>query len=301
MRDSRSFGQILRGYRRGLGLTQENLAEKLECSVEAIKQYEADKFRPRKERAEKLAEVLELSKKERAEFLRLAHQRPNKSEASDNTDRTDQGSSSTSNTIQLEQNLLPSVKPIYKQKWLWILPASIVLALGLAAYILRQAGIIQDKATVAVPISLASPVSSPSSTTPAPSALPSGIEKFLGANCQQHDYAIGQDHTIIEVCAWINLDYDKHRLRGRAMLKYVEGPPASLTIPIVRLKQDGSTVRSNSKKPMTYTEPSIESYTELLDCGEGGPVTSEVVAVVLYQDGQQGEYTIASKGVEPHC
>ena len=37
MEDSPSFGRILKDYRKALGLTQEQLAEQVSCSIETIK------------------------------------------------------------------------------------------------------------------------------------------------------------------------------------------------------------------------------------------------------------------------
>jgi predicted ATPase/DNA-binding XRE family transcriptional regulator len=67
-----SFGQRLRGLRRDLDLSQAEIADKGGCSVNTVRKLESDERRPSRELATRLAEVFELSPRERADFLRLA-------------------------------------------------------------------------------------------------------------------------------------------------------------------------------------------------------------------------------------
>jgi transcriptional regulator with XRE-family HTH domain len=76
MQDPPSFGDILRGYRKAHDLTQEELAERIDYSVETIKKVEADTLRPSKGLVGKLIDVLHIDKDEQATFLRLARRAP---------------------------------------------------------------------------------------------------------------------------------------------------------------------------------------------------------------------------------
>src|SRR6266851_5494607 len=67
-----SFGQRLRGLRRDLDLSQAEIADRGGCSVNTVRKLESDERRPSRELATRLAEVFELSPRERADFLRLA-------------------------------------------------------------------------------------------------------------------------------------------------------------------------------------------------------------------------------------
>src|ERR1700704_893641 len=67
-----SFGQRLRGLRRDLDLSQAEIADKGGCSVNTIRKLESDERKPSRELATRLAEVFELSPRDRTEFLRLA-------------------------------------------------------------------------------------------------------------------------------------------------------------------------------------------------------------------------------------
>lgn len=72
MRESTTFGQYLKKLRRGVGLTQEELALRAQCSGETIRKVEAGKRRPAMSLAQKLATVLQLDDGERTDFLQLA-------------------------------------------------------------------------------------------------------------------------------------------------------------------------------------------------------------------------------------
>src|SRR3712207_2852031 len=72
MDQPQSFGRLLRERRKASDLTQEQLAEKVNYSVETIKKIEAGKARPGKQLVERLADYLQLGMEERAAFLQAA-------------------------------------------------------------------------------------------------------------------------------------------------------------------------------------------------------------------------------------
>jgi predicted ATPase/DNA-binding XRE family transcriptional regulator len=67
-----SFGQWVKGRRKSLDLTQEELAMRVGCSLEMIQKIEAGKRRPSKQMSEQLAASLLIEPSKRAEFLRVA-------------------------------------------------------------------------------------------------------------------------------------------------------------------------------------------------------------------------------------
>lgn len=67
-----SFGLWLRQRRKQLDLTQEMLAERVGCSLSAIRKIESDERRPSREVAELLADCLQIVAKDRATFLKVA-------------------------------------------------------------------------------------------------------------------------------------------------------------------------------------------------------------------------------------
>src|SRR5690349_14251662 len=67
-----TFGQWLKRRRGGLGLTQAALAASIGYAAETIQKVEADKLRPSKQLAAKLAEVLELRPEQYPAFIRFA-------------------------------------------------------------------------------------------------------------------------------------------------------------------------------------------------------------------------------------
>jgi predicted ATPase/DNA-binding XRE family transcriptional regulator len=71
-----SFGPWLRRQRRALDLTQEELAQRVQCSVVTIRKIESDERRPSKQIAEALADCLHISAPQRAEFIAFARGRP---------------------------------------------------------------------------------------------------------------------------------------------------------------------------------------------------------------------------------
>ncbi|MFN8494393.1 MAG: tetratricopeptide repeat protein [Caldilineaceae bacterium] len=72
MDTSVSLGLWIRQRRKRLDLTQEMLAERVGCSVSAIRKIEADERRPSREVAELLAEALAIEAKDRPTFLKVA-------------------------------------------------------------------------------------------------------------------------------------------------------------------------------------------------------------------------------------
>lgn len=67
-----SFGEWLKRRRNGLGLTQEQLALQINCSVSALRKFEAEERRPSAQMIEQLAEVFGIPPDERTSFLRFA-------------------------------------------------------------------------------------------------------------------------------------------------------------------------------------------------------------------------------------
>ncbi|HEY0735743.1 MAG TPA: tetratricopeptide repeat protein [Herpetosiphonaceae bacterium] len=67
-----SFGIWLRLRRRGLDLTQTQLAERVGCSESTIRKIEADILHPSRPMAQRLAQCLDLPEEEHATFLRAA-------------------------------------------------------------------------------------------------------------------------------------------------------------------------------------------------------------------------------------
>ena len=67
-----SFGSWLKRRRRGLGLTQVELGQRIGYSGETIRKVEADEFRASRLMAERLADVLDIPVENRAQFIRFA-------------------------------------------------------------------------------------------------------------------------------------------------------------------------------------------------------------------------------------
>ncbi len=72
-----SFGGWLKRRRAGLGLTQAELAQAIGYSYETIRKLEADKLRPSKTLASRLAEALQIPPADRAAFVRFARDEGN--------------------------------------------------------------------------------------------------------------------------------------------------------------------------------------------------------------------------------
>jgi transcriptional regulator with XRE-family HTH domain len=72
MDDSRTFGRWLKEQRAALGLTQEQLAERIGYSVETIHKIEAGKRRPSRQAVELLASCLTIAPEARSAFLQFA-------------------------------------------------------------------------------------------------------------------------------------------------------------------------------------------------------------------------------------
>ena len=67
-----AFGEWLKRRRGGLGLTQEQLAQQLNCSTSALRKFESEERRPSAEVVEQLADIFNLPPAERKSFLRFA-------------------------------------------------------------------------------------------------------------------------------------------------------------------------------------------------------------------------------------
>ena len=67
-----SFGEWLKRRRSALGLTQEQLALKINCSTSALRKFESEERRPSAEIVEQLADIFSIPPDERTSFLRFA-------------------------------------------------------------------------------------------------------------------------------------------------------------------------------------------------------------------------------------
>ena len=72
MAETLSFGNWIRQRRRALDLTQDELAERVGCSISAIRKIEADERRPSRQVADLLANALHIPVTDRPTFLRVA-------------------------------------------------------------------------------------------------------------------------------------------------------------------------------------------------------------------------------------
>jgi predicted ATPase/transcriptional regulator with XRE-family HTH domain len=72
METTSSFGYWIRRQRKALDLTQQVLAERVGCSLAAIKKIEGDERRPSRQIAERMADVLGVSTDQREIFLEVA-------------------------------------------------------------------------------------------------------------------------------------------------------------------------------------------------------------------------------------
>ncbi|MDQ5854368.1 MAG: helix-turn-helix domain-containing protein, partial [Chloroflexota bacterium] len=72
MEEVASFGAWLKARRQALDLTQEELAQRLNCALGTVRKWETEERRPSRELAEQLAVVLELAPEERRTFVKVA-------------------------------------------------------------------------------------------------------------------------------------------------------------------------------------------------------------------------------------
>ena len=77
MDEIHSFGKWLRHRRRGLDLTQEELAHQVGCAPITIRKLEGDVMRPSKQLADALSGPLGIHPDQREEFVRFARENPN--------------------------------------------------------------------------------------------------------------------------------------------------------------------------------------------------------------------------------
>src|SRR5688500_19165705 len=69
-----SFGTWIKRRRRALDITQQELAERVGCSLSLIFKIESDERRPSRQIAELLAQHLEIPADQREQFLKVARQ-----------------------------------------------------------------------------------------------------------------------------------------------------------------------------------------------------------------------------------
>ncbi|HEY5730458.1 MAG TPA: helix-turn-helix domain-containing protein, partial [Anaerolineales bacterium] len=67
-----SFGEWLKRERSRLGLTQDQLALRINCSTSALRKFEAEERRPSAQVVERLAEIFEIPPDEQSNFLKYA-------------------------------------------------------------------------------------------------------------------------------------------------------------------------------------------------------------------------------------
>jgi len=67
-----SFGDWLKRRRMGLGLTQDQLAQQINCSTSALRKFESEERRPSAGTIEQLADIFNIPPEERRSFLRFA-------------------------------------------------------------------------------------------------------------------------------------------------------------------------------------------------------------------------------------
>jgi predicted ATPase/DNA-binding XRE family transcriptional regulator len=67
-----SFGDWLKRRRLGLGLTQDQLAQQINCSTSALRKFESEERRPSAETVKQLADIFNIPPEERKSFLRFA-------------------------------------------------------------------------------------------------------------------------------------------------------------------------------------------------------------------------------------
>ena len=95
-----SFGSWIKRRRRALGLTQQDLAQRVGCSVSLIFKIESDERRPSRQIAELLAHHLEIPPDQRELFLKVARQEKS-------SDALDSGALSTPVPMTVSQSALP--------------------------------------------------------------------------------------------------------------------------------------------------------------------------------------------------
>jgi transcriptional regulator with XRE-family HTH domain len=72
METTNSFGYWIRRQRKALDLTQQALAERVGCSLAAIKKIEGDERKPSRQIAERMADVLGVPGNQRELFIEYA-------------------------------------------------------------------------------------------------------------------------------------------------------------------------------------------------------------------------------------
>lgn len=67
-----TFGEWLKRRRGAVGITQKQLAQKINCSISAVRKMEAEERRPSPEVVEQLMKIFDISPDERKAFLSFA-------------------------------------------------------------------------------------------------------------------------------------------------------------------------------------------------------------------------------------
>ena len=89
MRNAHSVGHALKQWRKRRGLTQATLAQQIGCAVSTIKKVEADKLRPSRQLAMRLADFMQIPHTERTELLQVLQ--PALNSDGDNTESGNNG------------------------------------------------------------------------------------------------------------------------------------------------------------------------------------------------------------------
>ena len=67
----KSFGDWLKYQRLGLGLTQDQLAQQINCSTSALRKFKSEERRPSAGTIKCLADIFNIAAEERKSFLRF--------------------------------------------------------------------------------------------------------------------------------------------------------------------------------------------------------------------------------------
>ena len=120
----------------------------------------------------------------------------------------------------------------------------------------------------------------------------------VGLQCPTFEYLIGKEKTVLKLCAWVNLDYDNHRVRGYGRAQWEAGPKTEAVTATLRFKADDQMALMNQRHS---TGDLIDVATDLLNCGGWEIVISEMEVVVTYADGQQEVIMVSSARIKPGC
>jgi peptidoglycan hydrolase-like protein with peptidoglycan-binding domain len=126
------------------------------------------------------------------------------------------------------------------------------------------------------------------------------IRRHQGLKCGNHDHDTDQGPIRTRVCAWVNIDYAKHQVRGYGYVELVAGPStAGMSIAAINLQEDEKNVLSQSETGVQ--RDAIQGRTDPWKCKGTHTFTVEVTARVNYPDKTQPTYTTSSNTVESSC